>query len=109
MSDFARRLEKRLAQAITGFLAVTDGPEGVYWLDDGEVRHVAAFKVEAVDTLGAGDTFHGAFTLRAWRRRDDVVDIMRFAGAAAAIKCTRFGGGGARPTRAEVEEFLKRN
>ena len=37
-----------------GFLAVTDGPEGVYWLDKGAVRHMEAFKVDAVDTLGAG-------------------------------------------------------
>ena len=45
------------------FLAVTDGANDVLWLDDGELRQIPAFRVDVVDTLGAGDTFHGAFTL----------------------------------------------
>ena len=45
------------------FVAVTDGANDVLWLADGELRQVPAFKVDVVDTLGAGDTFHGAFTL----------------------------------------------
>ena len=97
---------KKLGQNFSGFLAVTDGPEGVYWLDDGEVRHMEAFKVDAVDTLGAGDTFHGAFAVRFVETRD-VVESMRFAAAAAAIKCTRFGGLMGAATRAEVDAFLK--
>jgi sugar/nucleoside kinase (ribokinase family) len=67
-----------------------------------------AFKVEAIDTLGAGDTFHGAFTYRLVQT-NDVVESMRFAAAAAAIKCTRFGGLMGAPTRAEVDAFLKEN
>ena len=65
-----------------------------------------AFKVDAVDTLGAGDTFHGAFTFRLVES-GDLVASMRFATAAAAIKCTRFGGLMGAPTRAEVDAFLK--
>ena len=65
-----------------------------------------AFQVEAVDTLGAGDTFHGAFAVRFVESRD-VVDAMRFAAAAAAIKCTRFGGLMGAATRAEVDAFLR--
>lgn len=95
-----------LARHCTGFLAVTNGPEGVYWLDGGAVRHMAAFKVDAVDTLGAGDAFHGAFTLRLVET-GDAIESLRFASAVAAIKCTRFGGTSGAPTRAEVEEFLK--
>ena len=82
---------RKLGQSFSEFLAVTNGPEGVYWLDDGEVRHMDAFKDDAVDTLGAGDTFHGAFAVR-FVETHDVVESMRFAAAAAAIKCTRFGG-----------------
>jgi sulfofructose kinase len=97
---------KALAKHYTGFLAVTNGPEGVYWLENGDVRHMDAFEVEAIDTLGAGDTFHGAFTFRLVET-GDVVESMHFAAAAAAIKCTRFGGLMGAATRKEVDAFLK--
>jgi sugar/nucleoside kinase (ribokinase family) len=95
-----------LGRHYRGFLAVTNGPEGVYWLEGGAVRHMDAFRVDAIDTLGAGDTFHGAFTVRLVET-GDVVAAMRFASAAAAIKCTRFGGQMGAATRAEVEGFLR--
>ena len=94
-----------LGQHLKGFVAVTDGPKGVYWLDQGQVRHMPAFKVKAIDTLGAGDTFHGAFTFRLIER-GDLVEAMRFASAAAAIKCTRFGGLTGAASLTEVEAFL---
>jgi len=97
---------KKLGQHFNGFLAVTDGEHGVYWIDNGEIRHMPAFKVQAIDTLGAGDVFHGAFTFRLVES-GDVVDSMRFASAAAAIKCTRFGGLMGAASRAEVDDFLK--
>lgn len=90
------------------FVAVTDGANDVIWLDDGELRQVPAFKVEVVDTLGAGDTFHGAFTLMLAEGMSER-PAMRFSAAAAALKCTRYGGILGAPTRAEVEEFLKKN
>jgi sugar/nucleoside kinase (ribokinase family) len=105
IKDLSAALRK-LGESYKGFLAVTDGPNGVYWLDGGEIRHMEAFKVDAVDTLGAGDTFHGAFTFRLVES-GDLVASMRFATAAAAIKCTRFGGLMGAPTRAEVDAFLK--
>ncbi len=99
---------KRMGEHLDCFIAITDGPAGYYWLDHGELRHRAAFKVNAVDTLGAGDVFHGAFTLRLLETGDEV-EAMRFAAAAAAIKCTRFGGPTGAPTRAEVDDFLAKN
>jgi sulfofructose kinase len=104
LKDHAAAL-KKYGETYKGFLAVTDGPDGVYWLDGGAVRHMPAFKVAAVDTLGAGDTFHGAFAYRL-AETGDAIDAMRFAAAAAAIKCTRFGGLMGAATRAEVEAFL---
>jgi sulfofructose kinase len=62
--------------------------------------------VAAVDTLGAGDAFHGAFALALAEGRD-LPAALRFAGATAALKCMRFGGGASAPTRQEVEAFLK--
>lgn len=99
---------RRLADHIPGFLAVTDGPNGTYWLERGELRHMPAFNVKAIDSLGAGDAFHGAFALALAEGRS-LSEAIRFASAAAALKCTHFGGGAGAPTRAEVEEFLKRN
>ena len=96
---------RRLAGHLSGFVAVTDGPNGVYWLDKGALRHMPAFEVTAVDSLGAGDAFHGGFTLALAEGRD-LVGALRFAAAAAALKCTHFGGGAGAPTRAEVEAFL---
>jgi sulfofructose kinase len=98
----------KLGQYFKGFLAYTDGSDGVYWLDRGEVRHMDAFEVNAIDTLGAGDVFHGAFTFRLVET-GDVVASLRFACAAAAIKCTRFGGLMGAATRTEVDDFLKQH
>ncbi len=88
------------------WVAATAGAAGVHWLDGGEARHLAAFEVGVVDTLGAGDVFHGAFALALAEGRP-VAEALRFAAAAAAIKCTRFGGRAGIPTRAEVDEFLE--
>ena len=96
----------KLAAHVAGFLAVTGGPRGIWWRAGGTLRHMPAFPVKAVDTLAAGDIFHGAFALRL-AEGGDVVSALRFAAAAAALKCTRFGGGASAPTRAEVEAFLQ--
>jgi sulfofructose kinase len=88
------------------WLAVTTGGDGVWWLDGEEVHHQPAFPVEVVDTVGAGDVFHGAFSLALAERRDEA-EAAKFAAAAAAIKCTRPGGRAGAPTRAEVETLLR--
>jgi sugar/nucleoside kinase (ribokinase family) len=105
LTDYGAAL-KRLAEHTGAFLAVTDGPNGIYWLEAGNVRHMAAFGVTAIDSLGAGDAFHGAFTLALAEGRD-LQSAMRFASAVAALKCTKFGGASGAPTRQEVEAFLQ--
>jgi sulfofructose kinase len=97
----------RLAASRTGaWVGVSAGPGGVYWLERERVRHLAAFAVEVVDTLGAGDVLHGAFTL-ALARGEPIEDALRFACAAAAIKCSRPGGRAGAPSADEVEGFLE--
>jgi sugar/nucleoside kinase (ribokinase family) len=97
---------RQFGQATNAFLAVTDGANPVQWRDDtGAIRAMPVFGVTAVDTLAAGDVFHGAFTL-ALIEREDAVAAMRFAAAAAGVKCTRFGGSATAPTRAEAEALL---
>jgi len=94
-----------IARTAPGFLAVTNGPEEMLWLEEGKLRRMAAFPIEAVDTLGAGDVFHGAFALALAEGRD-LEPAMRFAAAAAALKCTRFGGIAGAPVRREVDALL---
>jgi len=77
----------------------------VYALEKGELRRFPAFVVPVVDTLGAGDVWHGAFALALAEGRDEA-EAVRFASAAAAIKVQRAGGRSGAPTRVELDEFL---
>jgi len=97
---------KKIARLTPSFLAGTRGPKGTIWLDEqGHLQETPAFPVHTVDTLGAGDVFHGAFAL-AITEGQELRQALRFASAAAALKCTRFGGAFAAPQRAEVEQLL---
>jgi sulfofructose kinase len=89
----------------SGVMLATDGAQGVFWVEAGELHHQPAYTVQAVDTLGAGDVFHGAFAL-ALAEGQAMDAAVAFANAAAAIKVTRFGGRAGAPTRAEVEDLL---
>jgi sugar/nucleoside kinase (ribokinase family) len=98
---------RRLSRLTPAFLAATRGPHGTIWLNEtGALEETSAFPVQAVDTLGAGDVFHGAFTLRL-AEGGGLREALQFAAAAAALKCTRHGGGQAAPQRIEVEGFLQ--
>jgi sulfofructose kinase len=102
-----KSLPKALAQiadALPGWTCVTDGENGAWYMGENGPRNMPAFKVSVRDTLGAGDVWHGAFTL-ALAEGAEETGAMRFANAAAALKCTRFGGRAGCPDRAEVTEF----
>ena len=100
---------KKIAKLTPSFLAGTRGAQGSLWLDeDQNLQQTPAFPVHTVDTLGAGDVFHGAFALGITEGQD-VPTALRFASAAAALKCTRFGGAFAAPQRAEVTELLSQS
>jgi sulfofructose kinase len=96
----------RIAGSVHGILGVTLGPEGVLWRQGDRERRIPAPRTVAVDTLAAGDVWHGAFTL-ALAEKMDVAAAARFANAAAAIKCTRTGGRRGAPNRAEVLAQLR--
>lgn len=94
-----------LAERYRVFVAVTAGADGVYWMEEGGVRHCPAPRVSVVDTLAAGDVFHGAFAfglVRGWAMER----VMELACAAAAIKCSRFGGRLGAPSLAEAEALV---
>jgi ribokinase len=85
------------------------GGDGAYVaVQGGRAEWVKAFKVNAIDTVAAGDCFNGAFAVALLEGRDPWA-AARFANAAAAICVTRKGAQQSMPMRAEVEEFLRRN
>jgi sugar/nucleoside kinase (ribokinase family) len=87
------------------FLAVTDGANDVRWRRGGAGHRMPVLRVAAVDTLAAGDVFHAAFALALAEGRTESA-ALRFAAAAAGLKCTRFGGINGAPARAEVDALL---
>lgn len=87
-------------------LVVTQGAKGGAFLDGDEIKHYDSFKVDCVDSNGAGDTFHGAF-LAAYLDGQSVSECARFASAVSALKCTKAGTRTALPSKEETLEFIK--
>lgn len=71
-------------------LVVTDGSRGGYYLDGCEIKHYESVKIDAADTNGAGDTFHGAF-IAAYLKGKTVGECCKFASLTAAYKCMHSG------------------
>jgi sulfofructose kinase len=95
----------RIAAKTDAFLAVSNGPNDILYLEGRKLCRLPVFAINAVDTLGAGDAFHGGFALGLAEGKSEV-EAMRFGAAAAGIKCSRIGGSGGAPSRAELEAFL---
>ena len=102
-------LERALREVAAGphvHVGASCGADGYRWFENGRVHHVPAPRIDSIDTLGAGDVFHGAFGLALLEGRS-YRDAARFACAAASLKCTRFGGRLGCPTRPEVEALVE--
>ena len=84
---------------------ITLGSRGVWASVNGEGHRVPGFKVDAVDTIAAGDTFNGAL-ITALLEETPLPEAIRFAHAAAAIAVTRKGAQPSVPWREEIEAFL---
>jgi len=97
-------LRRALASGPVQVAAVTQGEKGVLWLVPGAAKpeRTPAFPVEATNTTGAGDVFHGAYAL-AMAEKMPVAAAMRFASAAGALRARD----GATPDRAMVEALLR--
>ncbi|OMF64342.1 ribokinase [Paenibacillus sp. FSL R5-0766] len=96
------------AQALRQYpnkLFITEGSKGVRYFDGTDEILVPTYKVEAVDTTGAGDTFNAAFAV-ALAEGKALQESIRFANRAASLSVTKFGAQGGMPTRDEVEENL---
>ena len=87
---------------------ITLGDKGSITVSGDELFYSPAFKVEVVDTTGAGDVFHGGYIyglLQKW----DIKDVVRFASAFAGLKCRELGGRAGIPDLKEVKQLLMNN
>jgi sulfofructose kinase len=102
--DVVRAAQKlnRYAPAVV----VTRGEAGLVWQTAEGSGQLDAFAVEAVDTTGAGDAFHGAFAA-GLSEKMDWPELLRYSSAAAALTCTRYGARPAIPDADTVDRFLK--
>lgn len=98
---------RAVAAATPGIAAVTLGDRGSLFLIDGKLHAVAPFAVAARNTNGAGDVFHGAYTL-ALAEGQPPLGAAQFASAAAALMCESGGGWSGIPHRAAVEARLNK-
>ena len=87
------------------WVVVTEVSSAIRWLENGVLRHFPAFTVKTVDSLGAGDVFHGLFTLGLAEGNSEENSI-NFASAGAAIHCSRPSGKESVPNRDEIKKFL---
>lgn len=85
---------------------ITLGGRGVYVSSEGESEIIPAYKVNAVDTTGAGDAFNGGL-LAALSEGKNIWDAVTFANALAALSVQRLGTTPAMPTREEIDQFLQ--
>ena len=90
-------------------IILTLGSKGSYVYNDHIQQFVAGFKVTAVDTVAAGDTFCGAFAAAVTKYNMEILDAVQFANAAGALAVTKKGAQSSIPQIKEVERFLQSN
>lgn len=105
VEEAARVLYQRFQPEV---VVITQGKDGGVMYDGNSIRRYGAFKVNAVDTNGAGDVFHGAFAF-AVTRGYDYYRCCVFSSAVSALKCTRIGAREGIPSLCETIEFLRGN
>jgi ribokinase len=102
----AIRITELLETKTPGSVLMTIGASGVLIVTEHGIKHMPAYKVDAVDATAAGDTFIGAFAGR-YVNGASLEEAAQFATAAAAITVSRLGAQVSIPTRVEVEQFLR--
>lgn len=100
--------ELTVSQALQQYpnkLFITEGSKGVRYYDGKQELLIPTYKVNAVDTTGAGDTFNAALAV-ALAEGQDISSALKFANRAASLSVTKFGAQGGMPSRQDVEENL---
>jgi len=86
---------------------ITMGRRGCMVVDRSSADHIPAFEIELVDHTGTGDAFAGAMAA-CYAASKDVREAVKFASAAGALACTKFGSIEAMPTKAEIIQLLQK-
>jgi ribokinase len=86
---------------------ITMGKRGCMVVDRNGADHIPAFEVELVDQTARGDAFAGALAAYC-AVKDDTQEAVKFASAAGALACTKFGSMEALPAKAEIIELLQK-
>ncbi|WP_396435052.1 sugar kinase [Limnohabitans sp.] len=87
-------------------VALKMGAQGAWVAQPGARLYIPAFKVDAVDATGAGDTFGGVFVSQ-WLRQPDLREAGRYACAAAALSTQGYGAIHPIPHRQQVQHLLQ--
>lgn len=104
-SDDIKIALKQLNQ-ITKTVIITLGKNGLIWQSNKSSGYLNAYKINTIDSTGAGDTFHGAFALGISLNKG-LEENLKFAGAASALCCTKIGARNGIPKLKDVINFLK--
>ncbi|WP_027414915.1 ribokinase [Aneurinibacillus terranovensis] len=98
---------KKAIQSYAGQLVMTKGKEGAYYTAaDGGIGYCPGYRVEAVDTTGAGDSFNAGLAVMLAEGKS-LSEATKYAAAVGALSVTRLGAQSGMPTRHEVEQFLQ--
>jgi sugar/nucleoside kinase (ribokinase family) len=102
-----RALEALAREFNASLVCMTLGAEGSLARCQGREIRTPSFRVNSVDTTGAGDAFRGGFAAACLRAPDgEIEEVLRYANAVAALNCRAIGARGGMPTAAEVVELL---
>ncbi len=82
---------KILGKMVKGQLIVTNGGDGVYFIENQNLYHIKAPEIKIRDTIGAGDNFHAAFAFGI-SKDFNLTDSIKFAVSVASLSCREYGG-----------------
>ena len=91
-----------------GNVIITLGSKGALVVTSSGDEMIESYKVNAVDTTGAGDAYNGGFAT-ALAEGKDIFEAARFASAVGALSVTKIGTAPAMPYREEIDEFIRKN
>ncbi len=105
LDDFNSPVEK-LLEKYPNKLIMTYGEKGVLYHDGVGVKEVSGYRVQPVDTTGAGDTFNGALAVGLLNSNKDLNYAIDFANKSAALSVTKLGAQGGMPTIEELNNYF---
>lgn len=102
----AKLIGSELVMRGAGAAVITMGKRGCMVVDRNGADHIPAFEIDLVDQTCTGDAFAGALAACSTVEKD-IRKAVRFASAAGALACTKFGTIDALPTKEEIIELLQ--